>query len=255
VPTRTSCAIIGGAGGDYGGSYNPDENPFGGKVIYAQSGTVTYTPGANGQPGIVEVQTFQGPITYSIPNNMPFVLLNFIPSKTSSDIEVRALTNERIRNASTSASSSAVAATLPPTTNSATKVNDTCKRDDDRDSILVSHYTTVQKAQGILSQQVIIPGEGLSFTFNRPEAYVYVFEGRSTPRRATEAGARSVEARVVFNAKQNELELDPEQTDRIRRGASNIIREAKRFIRSGPVQLATRNAMLEIPSLWERWFR
>jgi hypothetical protein len=115
---------------------------------------------------------------------------------------------------------------------------------DDR-RIVVSHYTKTAWAEEILIQQMIVPMQGV-------EAHVYVMQGRSTPRRAKRAGARSVEARIVFKAQSTELELDPEQTMRRETDISNFIPEAKRFWRPGPVSLGGREATMEIPGFLER---
>lgn len=130
--------------------------------------------------------------------------------------------------------------------NTQTQITTLTQTDTNRESgILVSHYTSNEGADAILASNTIrIDAAPLL-----RESHVYVFEGRSTASRAAEAGAVYTEARIVFDAQQYELELDPEQSDRIRRKQSNIILEARRFIRPGNVSLVGRNACKETPRI------
>ncbi len=88
-----------------------------------------------------------------------------------------------------------------------------------------------------MAMQSIVPTEG----------YVFVFEGRSSAKRALNAGAVSVEVRIVFMARLTELEMDPEQIRRQWQDPGMYIPEARRFIRPGPVSLAGRDPMIEKP--------
>ena len=95
-----------------------------------------------------------------------------------------------------------------------------------------------------MSTKSIVPLSGV-------EAHVFIMRGRSTANRARDAGARSVEARIVFYAKSSEIQLDPEQESR--RNTPYFIPEALWFIRPGPVLLEDRSPSLEIPSIFDRF--
>ena len=118
------------------------------------------------------------------------------------------------------------------------------KTDDNTNSVLVSHYTSALLGAAIMSTKSIVPLSGV-------EAHVFIMRGRSTANRARDAGARSVEARIVFYAKSSEIQLDPEQESR--RNTPYFIPEALWFIRPGPVLLEDRSPSLEIPSIFDRF--
>lgn len=111
--------------------------------------------------------------------------------------------------------------------------------------ISVSHYTSAARGSQMLAEGKIRSSEWEG-------ERVYVMLGKSSPRRAADAGAQSVEVRIVFKAYSYELEMDPEQTKRQVNDPSMFIAEARRFILPGPVDLTGRDPVVEKPSFWEQ---
>lgn len=117
------------------------------------------------------------------------------------------------------------------------------------DLIEVSHYTSRRDALSMLSD-----GEISVKPIGDGEAYVYVMRGRSSPIDAADAGAKSVEARLVFKAKAAEIELDPAQRMRMTgKEHGRVITDAQVFRRPGTIYLEGRDAIVEIPTLFGRW--
>jgi hypothetical protein len=146
---------------------------------------------------------------------------------------------------STPAASPAPTATCTPTPPSTPTPSPTPNR------VLVAHYTSMSGANGILNTGVIYA----SSRGGTWEGYVYVMEGRSSPQRAADIGAGSVEARVVYYEDPSILVPDPEIARRTadRVPVNQIIYEARRYLILGHQQVNGKNPSIEAPGMFGRW--
>jgi len=118
----------------------------------------------------------------------------------------------------------------------------------DDGTIIVSHYTSKEGAEKILES-----GEIRSSV---REQHVYVFRGKVNAETAADAGAVHTNARIIFNARISELELDPEQAMRFKNPSlGRFIPEALRFRVPGSISLAERDAHIELRGFLGRWIR